>query len=105
MDEQLITGDAILQPSNGAVKTTVSNTPHSIGFISFGYLDSSVKSIAIDGVEGTVANAKSGTYPIVRPLLFLTKTAPTGEVKNFIDYCLSSEGQDIVESEGYIRVD
>jgi len=105
MDEQLITGDAILQPSTGALKTLVSTTPYSIGFISFGYLDSSVKAIAIDGVEGTVENAKNGTYPIVRPLLLLTKGTATGEVKNFIDYCLSSEGQDIVEDEGYIRVD
>lgn len=105
MDEQMITGNAILQPSNGAVKTTVSTTPYSVGFLSFGYLDSSVRSLAIDGVEGTVDNAIAGTYPIVRPLLLLTKGAATGEVKNFIDYCLSSEGQDIVESEGYIRVD
>jgi phosphate transport system substrate-binding protein len=105
MDEALITGDAILQPSNGALKTTVSTTPYSIGFLSFGYLDSSVESMAVDGVEGTAANAKAGTYPIVRPLYFLTKTTPTGEVKNFIDYCLGTEGQDIVEDEGYLSID
>jgi len=104
MDEELITDTAILQPSNGAVKTTVSNTPNSIGFLSFGYLDSSVKALAVDSVAGTVENAKNGTYPIVRPLYFLTKEEPMGIVKEFIDFCLGAEGQSIVEDEGYLSV-
>lgn len=104
MDEELITNTAILQPSNGAVKTTVANTPNSIGFLSFGYLDGSVKALAIDGVAGTAENAKNGTYPIVRPLYFLTKEQPTGIVKDFIDFCLGAEGQSIVEDEGYLSV-
>ncbi|MBN1863045.1 MAG: phosphate ABC transporter substrate-binding protein [Dehalococcoidales bacterium] len=105
MDETLITNTAILQPSNGAVRTTVSITPTAIGFLSFGYLDGSVSSLAVDGVLGTIENAKNGSYPIVRPLYFLTKEAPSGLVKEFIDFCLSAEGQSIVEDEGYISVD
>jgi len=103
-EEKVITATAILQPSNGAVRTTVAGDPDAIGFLSFGYLDSSVKSLSIDGVAGTVENAKNGTYPIVRPLLFLTKSEPTGIVKDFIDFCLSTEGQALVEEEGYISV-
>lgn len=104
MSGVLITADAILQSSTGTVKTAVSSTPYSIGYISMGYLDSTVKSLSIDGVAGTVENAKNGTYPVIRPLYFLTKSQPTGEVKNFIDFCLSAEGQEIVEEEGYISV-
>ena len=100
-----ITSKAILQLSNGAIKTAVSGTPNSIGFISFGYLDSSVKALSVDGIAATVANAKSGTYPIVRPLYFLTKIAPTGEVKAFIDYCTSAAGQAIAVEEGYLSID
>ncbi len=103
-DPELLINADVLLPSNGAVRTSVSTTPWSIGFLSFGYLDSSVKSLAIDGVEGTVGNAKNGTYPIVRPLYFLTKEQPTGLVKDFIDFCLSSEGQSIAEAEGFISV-
>jgi phosphate transport system substrate-binding protein len=99
-----ITRNAVLQLSNGAVKTAVSSTPNSIGFISFGYVDSSVKALAIDGVAATEANAKSGIYPIVRPLYFLTKTEPTGAVKDFLDYCTSAAGQSIVTQEGYISI-
>ena len=105
MEESLITNMAILQPSNGAVRTTVATTPDSIGFLSFGYLDSSVKALAVDGVEGTVENAKNGSYPIVRPLYFLTKEEPTGIVKVFISFCTSATGQAIAEGEGYISVE
>jgi phosphate transport system substrate-binding protein len=101
--DTVITAMAILQPSNGAVRTTVAGDPNSIGFLSFGYLDSSVKALSVDGVAGTVENAKNGTYPIVRPLLLLTKGEATGLVKEFIDYCLSDEGQQIVAKD-YITV-
>lgn len=104
MGSSLITSGAILQPSNGTIKTAVSSTPYSIGYLSFGYIDSAVKSLAIDGVAGTVENVKNGTYSINRPLLLLTKTQPAGAVKEFIDFCLSAEGQSIVEDEGYISV-
>jgi len=101
----LITNEAILQSSNGAVRTTIATTPYSIGFISFGYLDASVKALDIEGVAATVANVLSADYPISRPLYFLTKTDPTGIVKAFIDYCLSTEAQPIVVDEGYISVE
>jgi len=104
MGESLITNRAILQSSNGAIRTTIAITPDAIGFVSFGYLDSSVKALEIDGVAATVANVLNASYPISRPLYFLTKVAPTGVVKAFIDYCLSSEGQAIVKGEGYISV-
>ncbi|MFA5054932.1 MAG: phosphate ABC transporter substrate-binding protein [Dehalococcoidia bacterium] len=102
MGEELIKSGAILQPSNGTIKTATSSTPYSIGYLSFGYIDSAVKALAVDGVAGTVDNVLNGTYPISRPLYFLTLEQPTGAVADFIDFCLGVEGQDIVEDEGYI---
>jgi phosphate transport system substrate-binding protein len=104
MEGELITEDAIIQNSNGAIKTAVAGDQYSIGFLSFGYLDSSVKALSINGTPATVENAKSSVYPIVRPLLFVTKEEPEGLVKEFIDFCLSEEGQAIVEEEGYLSV-
>jgi phosphate transport system substrate-binding protein len=102
-EEALIVDTALLQPSNGAVKTTVSTTPFSVGFLSFGYLDESVRALAIDGVEPTVANAQSDEYPVVRPLNLVTKGEPTGLAKDFLDFIMSDEGQAIVAEE-YIPV-
>lgn len=100
-----ITADALLFSSNGAVHTAVSTTPWSIAYVSFGYIDSDVKALDIDGVAAEVANVINETYSIVRPLNYLTREEPEGIVKDYIDFCLSSEGQNIVEGQGYIRVD
>ncbi|MBN1644342.1 MAG: phosphate ABC transporter substrate-binding protein [Dehalococcoidales bacterium] len=98
-----IVDTAILQSSNGAVRTTIAGDPNAIAYLSCGYVDNAVKVVSIDGVAGTEANVKNGTYKIVRPLLFVTKGQPTGLVKEFIDFCLSDAGQKIV-SEDYISV-
>jgi phosphate transport system substrate-binding protein len=105
MGKALIKSDATLQNSNGFLKTSVSLDPQAIGFLSMGYVDSSVKALAINGVAATEENAKNGTYPVVRPLYFLTKQQPTGLVKDFIDFCTGTEGQKIVAEEGYITVE
>jgi len=104
MGEELILNTAILQSSNGAIRTTVIGDPQAIGFLSFGYLDNAVKALSVDGVTATEANALNGTYPIVRPLYFVTKTQPTGLVKTFLDFCLGDEGQKIVVAEGYLPI-
>jgi phosphate transport system substrate-binding protein len=99
----LITENALLQQSNGQVRTTVSTTPDSVGYLSFGFLDDSIKGVPIDGVAPTVANVKNGSYPIFRPLNMLTKGDPNELSKAFLDFILSPEGQTIV-SEDYITV-
>lgn len=99
-----ITENALLQQSNGQVRTTVATTPNAIGYLSFGFLDGSVNPVAIGGVEPTVANVKNGSYPVYRPLNFLTNGAPSPLAQAFIDFVLSPEGQAIV-GEHYITVD
>lgn len=99
-----IAAKAILQSSNGALRQVITGDADSIGFISFGYLDNSIKALSIDGVAATVENAKNGSYPIVRPFLFVTKGEPSGLTKAFIDYCLSVEVQPIITKDGYISM-
>jgi phosphate transport system substrate-binding protein len=102
--EAQITETAILQPSNGAVRTTVSGTELSIAYVSFGYLDENVKALTIEGVAATAANAKSGEYPVVRPLNMMTNGEPEGATAGWMDFILSDAGQAIVEEEGYLAV-
>lgn len=98
-----ISEDALLQQSNGQVRTTVSTTPNTIGYISFGFLDASTNPVSIDGVEPSVTNVKNGSYSIFRPLNMLTNGEPEGVTKAFLDFILSAEGQEIVAEE-YITV-
>jgi len=103
MKSAKITDLAIVQPSTGAVKTTVSQDENAIGFISLGVLDSTVKGVKVDGVEPTEKNVKLGKYKIKRPFLFLVSKNPSKVTKAFVDFVLSDEGQAIV-AKNYISV-
>jgi len=104
MGDSLIVDTAVLQPSNGSVKTTVSTTEWSIGFLSFGYLDDSVKGLAVDGVVASLETAKAGEFPVIRPLNMLTMGEPSELAAAFLEYMLSEIGQEIAESQGWISV-
>ena len=94
--------------SNGAVKQTVSQIPASIGYVGLGYVDNSVKALKINVnenlIEPTIDNVKNGIYPISRSLHMYTKTKATGIAKDFIDFILSSEGQEIVTEENFVSL-
>lgn len=104
MEDALIVDNAILQPSNGAVRTTISVTPGTIGFLSFGYLDEQTQAIAIDGVLPTEENAVSGEYPVVRPLNMITYGESEEKTDAFLDFVMSEDGQAIVVEEGYLPI-
>jgi phosphate transport system substrate-binding protein len=103
--DTLISKKAILQNSNGAIVQVVRTDANAIGFVSFGYLtDNSIQAVIVEGVAATETNAKNGTYPVVRPLYFLTKNSPVELVKAFLDYCAGADAQKIIIEEGYVAV-
>ena len=102
MGPDRITPKAIVQDSNGAVRQLVCDDPNSIGFISLGLVDQTVKALILDDIEPTRENVINRSYGLFRPFLFLTKGEPAGLAKQFIDYTLSPEGQKILMNEGLI---
>lgn len=88
--------DALIAKGNGAVKANIASKEYSIGYISLSYLDESVKGLYVDGVEPTIPNIKAEKYPVYRPFLMLTKGEVKPEVKAFLDFILSDDGQEIV---------
>ena len=97
------TVNAIVQPSTGAVLQTVENTPNSIGYISLGSLQNTVKALTIDGVACTEANVINKTYKISRPFLYITKDKETLATETFLNWVMSAEAQKIV-SRDFISV-
>ncbi len=95
---------AVVQGSNQTVKTTVAKTPGAIGYIGLGYADNSVKVLKYDGVNPSKETVADSMYELSRPLFMYTNGKPEGNVKKFIDFVLSPEGQRIVEKVGYIAV-
>jgi len=94
--------DSIELTSNGEVYATVSTTPQAIGYIGLGYLNSGVKVLKIDGVAPSSDTILDNSYPIARELYMFTKGEATGIAKDFIDYIMSSEGQEIIEDAGFV---
>ncbi|MGI5859637.1 MAG: phosphate ABC transporter substrate-binding protein [Tepidanaerobacteraceae bacterium] len=90
------TDKAIIQNSTGALRTTVAGTPDAIGFVSLGALNDEVKALKVDGVDISKENVLSNSYKVARPFVYMTKEEPTGLVKSYIDFILSTEGQEIV---------
>jgi phosphate transport system substrate-binding protein len=99
-----VAGKASVKGSNGEVRATVSSDASSIGYVSIGYVDHTMNAIKVGGIEATVANVLSGDYPIQRSLYLITKGEPSALEKTFINFVLSSDGQEVVEDVGYIKV-
>ena len=96
--------DAEIASSTSVVITTVEGDKNAIGYISLGSLSDKVKAIEVDGVYPTTESVKSGEYKISRPFVMAYKTL-SETAEDFLKFVMSSNGQDIVEKKGYIRVD
>ena len=96
------TDEAIVVNSTSIVMTTVAGNKNSIGYISLGSLNDTVKAVKVDGVEPTVENIKNNTYKAFRPFIIATGDDIGELAQDFISFILSSDGQKVVEDNGYI---
>lgn len=88
----------------GIVKSTVAGNSNSIGYMSLGKVDATVKALAIGGVVPSEATVTDKTYLLQRPFLSLTKGTESELVKAFFAYIASADGQALVAKKGYVKV-
>lgn len=97
-----------IQQSTGGVKEVIATagTTNTIGYISMGSIDDTVKTVKFEGVEATAENVKNGSYTLSRPFNIVYKSEDdlSEAAKLFIDFIMSDAGQLIAENEGYISV-
>lgn len=99
------TDNAVIQDSNGAVRSAIASTPGAIGYVDAAYADNTVKALAVEGVKYSPDAVISGKYDIYAYEHMYTKGEATGAVKAFIDYVMSKEFQETyVEKNGFIPV-
>jgi phosphate transport system substrate-binding protein len=106
-DKMVLKGDALsptalFQNSNGTIREAVASDPNAIGYVSIGLVNDKVKPLSFDNVTPTNDNVKAGTYPLARPVFFLTKGEAKDHVKMFLDFVMSPESQKTLETEGLI---
>ena len=102
-------GADLVLGSNNEEQTAIVQSNAAIGMLSNAWLNNDVKGLSIimaDNlvVSPTLKNIIEGKFPITRSLLLITNGKPHGNIKAFIDFILSPEGQKIVEESGYVSL-
>jgi phosphate transport system substrate-binding protein len=100
-----VTTMAMLRFSSAEVVDYVAEHPPAIGYVALGALDAqaAVRVIAVEDVTPGSKQGSGGAYPLSLPLFIVARQEPTGVARQFLDFCLSREGQRIV-AQGHVPV-
>lgn len=99
------------QPGSASVVQGVTEDAFSIGYSGIGYITSGVKAINLskDGgkcAEPNLENVLSGDYPLGRYLYLYINKKPNQSLdplrREFVNYIMSQEGQQVVIKDGYL---
>ncbi|MCP4357272.1 MAG: hypothetical protein GY796_04555 [Chloroflexi bacterium] len=104
MAEQQLSINAQIAASNQTMLDIVAADPYAVGYEMMGNV-SGVKVIMVDGRIPTPTTTADQSYPLTIPLYFVhnSPTEPTGELRAFLAWLQSEEGQEVV-GERYGRV-
>lgn len=90
---------------NEQIASEVAHNANGIGYVGMAYLKTpGVRALTIDGTEPSEATIRSHTYPYTRQTCYYTNGDATGSAKDFLDFTLSDEGQNIVRQVGFVPV-
>ena len=109
-DKTLFSMDTLLLPSSEGIISEVRQNPNAIGYDGLGYVPHDLKTIAIAEQEGgayvlpSIPTVNDKTYPIARDLYMYTNGQPEGLLKEYLDWILSAEAQQIVAELGFVPV-
>jgi phosphate transport system substrate-binding protein len=95
---------------NAEIVNSVQNDQNGIGYVGVAYTKQGVNvkvlqlkaSDTATPYDPSVANVKSGAYPLARQLYIYTNGFPAGALAGYVSFILGSTGQQILENEGYI---
>ncbi len=102
--------EALMLSSSQAIADEVAGNTAAIGYYGMGYISDKQKAVLVakDPDSGYVAptmdSVISGKYPISRPLFLYMNGEPEGPVKEFVDFALSPEGQDVVVQTDFVPI-
>ncbi len=109
-DATLFSQDTLLLPSSEGIITEVRDNPNAIGYDGLGYITDEVKVIAVAVTQGddyiipSVASVNNNLYPIARNLYMYTNGEPAAHVREYLDWILSQDGQQIVQELGFVPI-
>src|SRR5215208_869121 len=109
-DKTLFSMDTLLLPSSEGIVAEVRQNPNAVGYDGLGYVPKDLKMIAIAEEQGgayvlpSIPTVNDKTYAIARDLYMYTDGEPKGVIKDYLDWILSTEAQQIVADLGFVPV-
>jgi phosphate transport system substrate-binding protein len=109
-NKTLFSMDTLLLPSSEGITAEVRDNPNAIGYDGLGYITPEVKMIAVSKdlqtgyILPSADTVNNGSYPIARDLYMYTNGQPTGELKAYLDWIVSTEAQKIVTELGFVPI-
>src|SRR5213595_375371 len=98
-------GSSQKMAGNEQIAAEVGKNPSGVGYVGMAYTKASgVKVVSIDGATPSVKSVQDHSYPYWRPTFYYTNGEPGGLAKQFVDFTLSSGGQNIVSRVGFVPV-
>src|SRR5438876_1979931 len=90
---------------NEQIAAEVGKNPNGVGYVGMAYTKAGgIKVVSIDGATPSVRSVQDHSYPYWRPTFYYTNGEPGGLAKQFVDFTLSSGGQNIVSRVGFVPV-
>ena len=109
LQNKQIKADIIIGDNQQGIKTVAGNL-WAIAYVSIGSAEyeeqhgSAIKLLGVGGKTASTKSVKQGYYPLSRPLNIVTKGAPQGLKKEFIDFAQSSQVVDLVNQQYFISI-
>lgn len=109
-DKTLFSMDTLLLPSSEGIISEVRDNPNAIGYDGLGYVPKDLKKIAIAKkadepyVLPSIATVNDKTYAIARDLYMYTDGEPAGIIKDYLDWIISDQAQQIVADLGFVPI-
>jgi len=109
-NKTLFSTNTLLLPSSEGIINEVRQNPNAIGYDGLGYVPKDLKIIAIAKKSGdpyvlpSIATVNDKSYPISRDLYMYTGHEPTGAIKAYLDWIVSTEAQAIVAKLGFVPI-
>ncbi|MDR2192915.1 MAG: substrate-binding domain-containing protein [Treponema sp.] len=117
--ELIMGGEKIIEPIKenmiqdmGPIIQVVASYENSMNAIGYSFLfyttemirNNGIKLLTIDGIQPARETIKSGEYPFTQTFYAITTGNETEEVKRFIEWIISGQGQYITRKTGYVEI-
>jgi phosphate transport system substrate-binding protein len=102
-----VKADVVIGDNQQGIKTVAGN-PNAIGYVSIGTAEYEashgvpIKMLPLNGINPSTKTVIDGSFPLARPLNLVTKNAPTGLAKDFIDFAQSAQADALIEKQYFV---